>query len=93
MAGTDDTGNRYRIASLQPDIDRRDMFARLTKEAERGDVVGAVVICLRKRRGHEPHYHLTVSGQAASRPTYALGAVDACSLLLRELALKNAGLR
>lgn len=89
----DDTGIR-RIASMQPDTDTRNMFADLMKEAERGHIVGAIVVALVRRSDHDRrHYYLSVSGRAASNPTYATGAARACAELLAGMALKQAGLK
>ena len=78
-----------RLASLQPDIDTRDLFAQLMKDAERGDVDGAVIVAF-KRRHEETHtlYDLHLSGRAATNATFSTGAVAACQIILRELASK-----
>lgn len=86
-------GSKFRIASLQPDLDSRDLFAELMKDAERGELVGAVVVAIRRRKDHDQHYYLALSGRASSNPTYAAGCVAACQTLLHELALKQAGLK
>jgi hypothetical protein len=90
--GTSDSN--IRLAKLAPDKDTRELFARLMKDAERGEITGAIVVALcRRRAGTRQHYFMLLSGRASSNVTYAAGAVDACSMILRELALREAGIR
>jgi len=81
------------LAALRPDHDTRDLFARLMKDAERGDIVGAMVVKIhRKKDKNHPLYTCSVSGRAASNATFALGAATVCMQFFRDLAQKQAGI-
>ena len=82
-----------RLAALQPDLDTRDLFAQCMKHAEKGDIVGAIVIPIYRRKTDGKLYSVHLSGTAANNPTYAAGVGAAANALLRELSLKQAGLK
>ena len=82
-----------RLASLQPDTDSRDLFAQCMKHAERGDIVGAIVIPIYRTKKNGKLYNVHLSGVAANNPTYAAGVGAAANALLRDLSLKQAGLK
>lgn len=63
----------------------------LLRQAIAGELAGLVVIGLFPP-GSDKRYDFSLSGLAAANPTLAVGAVDVCQMLLREAALKEAGL-
>jgi hypothetical protein len=82
-----------RLATLQPDVDSRDLFAALMKRAERGEIIGAVVVPIYRRERSDQQFSVHLAGIAATNPTFAVGVNSSVGILLRELALKKAGLR
>lgn len=84
--------NVFRLAALHPDEDSKELFTRLLSQADSGELVGAVVISMCRRRRGGKIYVLSLSGWAAHNATFAAGAMSACQLLIQELALQEAGL-
>jgi hypothetical protein len=82
-----------RVANLQPDLESRDLFAQCMKHAERGDIVGAIVIPIYRTKKNGKLYNLSLSGVAANNPTYATGVCVAVIDILRDLSLRQAGLK
>lgn len=87
--------DRYiQLSGFEADADTRKLFAELMKQADTGDLVGAIVVALCKKPGKKggKQYFLSLSGWAANNPTFAAGAMGACQVLLHQAALKKAGL-
>lgn len=82
----------FRLAAFQPDADTRKLLAELLKEADRGELVGTIIVSLRRRKGDGKRYTLSLSGWAANSITFAAGALGACQLILHRKALEEAGL-
>jgi hypothetical protein len=82
-----------KLAQLRPDGDTRALFGQLLKEADKGEIVGAVVIVLCHRKHGGKHYYMHLAGRAATNLTYTTGAMAGCGTLLTELALQQAGLK
>ena len=82
----------FSLVGIEPDADSRRLFAELMKQADSGELVGAVVVSMCRRKKHGKQYFLSLSGWAAENPTFAAGAMSACQTLLHDLALKQAGL-
>lgn len=84
--------NVFTLAGIEPDQDSRKLFANLMKQADGGELVGAIVIAMCRPKAKTKRYYLSLSGWAADNPTFSAGAMSACLTLLNELALKKAGL-
>lgn len=73
-----------RLAKIQPDLDTRRLFAHLMKDAEYGNIVGALVIAFDAPSGGKAGgYSLHLAGRAAGNLTYCAGALSVCEFALR----------
>lgn len=91
--GRDDRmGRVFRLVEVLKDQDTKETLQKLLKESESGDLVGAVVIPMYRRKGRAKHFKLCVTGWASENPTLAAGAISACLVLITELSLQDAGL-
>lgn len=82
----------FKLVAIHIDEDSKALFKRLVSQATDGELVGAIVISMCRRRKTGKFYTLSLSGWASHNPTFAAGAMSACQVLLQELALKEAGL-
>lgn len=82
----------FKLVELVKDAGTKEMLNKLLKEAESGDLVGAVVIPMYRTKGSAKHYKLCLTGWAAQNPTLSSGAMSACLVLITELSLQEAGL-
>lgn len=85
--------DRLRIAALEPSRDVRDLLAQLLKDADRGDINGAIVILMHPRKHGNQLYTIHVAGLACTNPTLAAGVGASAGIILRERSLKDAGLK
>lgn len=81
----------YRVVQIGRDSESIELFERLARAAQAGELTGAIVIAICRPTG-EQRYLLSLAGTAANNPTYAAGAMSACQVLVQELALQDAGL-
>lgn len=89
--------NVFRITSIRPEIDTRQLIEELAQAEESGDLVGTVVISMYRRargrgRAAQKQFELSLSGWAAQNPVLASGTMSACQVLINDLALQEAGL-
>lgn len=82
----------FQLAGIRPANDSMELFERLCREAEQGDLVGSIVVAMYRPRACGHRYFLSMTGWASNSPTFAAGAMSACQVLVQELALQEAGL-
>lgn len=75
-----------RLVRSGPDLETVTLLERLLHEARSGQVRGLVAITFSFGHAARP-YDLSYSGTARELPTLAVGAMDVCQMLMREVAL------
>ena len=76
----------------QPDADTVRLLEQLLAEARQGKLVGVVAIPFYGPEQGAREFDLSYAGTPARRPTVAVGAMDVCQMLMREIALEENGL-
>jgi hypothetical protein len=81
-----------RLAASAGSRETSELLQELARQAQAGEITGAVVIAIRPRALRGKHYFFSLAGAAAGNPTYAAGAMSVCQILLAELAMEDAGI-
>lgn len=83
------------LVKPQPNADTVALLKGLLKQAEAGELSGVVVCSLYSLHGQsrlKKKYDFSLGGVAYDNPQLAVGAMDVCHMLLKEVALKDSGL-
>lgn len=82
-----------KLVKAAPEPDTVALLKALLQQAEAGELSGVVVVSLNSPSNPDGNkYDYSLGGIAFDNPTLALGALELCGGLLREFALKDAGL-
>jgi hypothetical protein len=88
-----DRPSDFELVRIGPDRETKELFEQLARAVQNGDVNGAIVIAMCPRTSTTgKKYFMSLAGTAAKNPTYASGAMNACSALVQDMALEDAGI-
>jgi hypothetical protein len=77
----------------QANADTVRLLQQLLLQAETGALAGLVAVALLSPgKSNGKKYDFSRTGLAATNPTYAVGAMDVCHMLMQEAALEDSGI-